>query len=346
MNTDPMHSGPPGPTVLEVPDGPLNVLVTKTLTLPDVSPADEAAIRDAAGPDAVVNIVDRPRDGVPLADGAQVILGIVPEWLFDAAPKLRWIHATASGVDMFMYPKFLDSDVVLTGEKGLVGSHLADHAFGLLLALVRRIATAVKLGPDGWDNDVRERMRYSELELEGLTMGILGFGGTGRHIARRAAAFGMHVQAMDLYPVPPGEGVETVGGPESLGDMVATSDVLAVGLPLTAETKGMFDDAMFALMPDGAVLLNVTRGEIIDGPSLERALAEGRIGGAALDVAPVEPLPPDSPLWGFDNCVMTPHTAGASQHRARRNLERFCRNLVALREGRPLEGVVDKQTGF
>lgn len=336
----------PEPTVLELPDGPLNVLVTKTLTLPDVSPADEAAIREAAGPEAVVNIVDRPRDGVPLAADAQVILGIVPEWLFDAAPKLRWIHATASGVDMFMYPKFLDSEVVLTGEKGLVGSHLADHAFGLLLALVRRIATAVKLGPEGWDNNLRERMRYSELELEGLTMGILGFGGTGRHIARRATAFGMDVQAMDLYPVPPGEGVETVGGPESLGDIVATSDVLAVGLPLTAETKGMFDDEMFASMPDGAILLNVTRGEIIDGPSLERALADGRIGGAALDVAPVEPLPPDSPLWAFDNCVMTPHTAGASQHRARRNLERFCRNLVALREGRPLEGVVDKQTGF
>ncbi|MXX44439.1 MAG: D-2-hydroxyacid dehydrogenase [Acidimicrobiales bacterium] len=336
----------PGPTVLEVPDGPLNVLVTKTLTLPDVSPDDEAAIRDAAGPGAVVNIVDRPRDGVPLAADAQVILGIVPQWLFDAAPKLRWIHATASGVDMFMYPRFLDSDVVLTGEKGLVGSHLADHAFGLLLALVRRIATAVKLGPDGWDNDLREQMRYSELELEGLTMGILGFGGTGRHIARRALAFGMRVQAMDLYPVPPGEGVETVGGPESLGDIVATSDVLAVGLPLTADTKGMFNDEMFASMPDGAILLNVTRGEIIDGPSLERALAEGRIGGAALDVAPVEPLPPDSPLWAFDNCVMTPHTAGASQHRARRNLERFCRNLIALREGRPLEGVVDKQTGF
>ena len=341
-----MTTAPPGPTVLDVPEGPLNVLVTKTLTLPDVTPEEEAMIRAAAGPDATVNIVDRPREGVPLAADAQVILGIVPEWLFDAAPNLRWMHATASGVDMFMYPKFLDSDVVLTGEKGLVGSHLADHAFGLLLALVRRIATAVKLGPEGWDNAQRERMRYSELELEGLTMGILGFGGTGRHIARRAVAFGMSVQAMDLYPVPPGEGVETVGGPESLRDIVATSDVLAVGLPLTDTTKGMFDDEMFALMPDGAVLLNVTRGEIIDGPSLERALAEGRIGGAALDVAPVEPLPADSPLWDFDNCVMTPHTAGASQHRARRNLERFCRNLVALREGRPLEGVVDKRTGF
>ena len=86
--------------------------------------------------------------------------------------------------------------------------------------------------------------------------------------------------------------------------------------------------------------------EIIDGPGLEKALQDGIIGGAALDVAPVEPLPADSPLWGFENCLMTPHTAGASQHRGRRNLERFCRNLVALREGRPFEGVVDKQAGF
>ncbi|WP_419841016.1 D-2-hydroxyacid dehydrogenase [Candidatus Poriferisodalis sp.] len=334
------------PTQLERPEAPLNVLVTKTLTLPDVTSADATAIREAAGPGAVVNIVDRPRDGVAVAADAQVILGIVPEWLFDAAPRLRWVHATASGVDMFMYPKFVESDVVLTGEKGLVGSHLADHAFGLLLALVRRIATAVKLGPEAWDHDVREHMRRRELELEGLTMGILGFGGTGRHLARRAVAFGMRVQAMDLFPVPPSDGVESVGGPDSLRDIVATSDVLALGLPLTDATRNMFDDDMFATMPDGAILLNVTRGEIIDGPSLERALAAGRIGGAALDVAPVEPLDARSPLWGFEHCVMTPHTAGASQHRAQRNLERFCRNLLALRHGRPLEGVVDKLSGF
>ena len=104
--------------------------------------------------------------------------------------------------------------------------------------------------------------------------------------------------------------------------------------------------SIFSAMKSTAIFLNVTRGEIIDGPSLERALQNGVIGGAALDVAPVEPLPADSPLWGFKNCVMTPHTAGASQHRGRRNLERFCRNLVALREGGALEGVVDKQAGF
>ena len=99
-------------------------------------------------------------------------------------------------------------------------------------------------------------------------------------------------------------------------------------------------------MKTSAIFLFVSRGDIIDGPGLEQALREGIIGGAALDVAPTEPLPAESPLWNFDNCVMTPHTAGASQHRGRRNLERFCRNLVALREGRDLEGVVDKNAGF
>ncbi len=333
-------------TFVAHPDHPLNVVVTKTLTLPDVSPEEEAMIAEAAGPGATVTVVDGPKQALPMAGDVDVILGITPKWLFEAAPNLRWVHATASGVDMFMYDEFVNSEVVLTGEKGLVGGHLADTAFGLLLALTRRIKTAIQLGPDGWTMENREMMRYSEVELEGLTMGIVGFGGTGRHIARRAVAFGMEVQAVDAFPVPASDGVDEVWGMDRLDDVVATSDVLAVGLPLTEETRAMCNDDFFGRMKDTAILLNVTRGEIIDGPSLERALANGTIGGAALDVAPEEPLPAESPLWGFDNCVMTPHTAGASQHRARRNMERFCRNLVAVREGRPLEGVVDKNAGF
>lgn len=333
-------------TIVEPPDHPLTILVTKTLTLPEVSDADEAEITKAAGPEATVVVVDRVKDALPHAAEADVVLGLTPKWLFDAAPKLRWVHATASGVDMFMYPEFVRSDVVLTGEKGLVGGHLADTAFALLLALTRRVATAVKLGPDGWTQENREMMRFSEIELEGLMMGIVGFGGTGRHLARRAVAFGMEVQAVDAYPVEPSDGVAEVWGLDRLDEVVATSDVLAVGLPLTTETTGLCNDDFFARMKDTAILVNVTRGEIIDGPALERALQNGTIGGAALDVAPVEPLPADSPLWSLDNCVMTPHTAGASQHRGRRNLERFCRNLEALRQGQPLEGVVDKQAGF
>ena len=186
---------------LPVPNKPLNGLITKTLTLPDVTADEESMIQEAAGADSVVNIVDSPKAGMVYASEADVILGITPKWLFDEARNLKWVHATASGVDMFMYEEFVNSDVLLTGEKGLVGGHLADTAFGLLLALTRRIKTAIELGPNGWTQENREMMRFSEIELEGLTMGIVGFGGTGRHLARRAVAFGMNVRAIDALPV-------------------------------------------------------------------------------------------------------------------------------------------------
>ena len=129
-----------------------------------------------------------------------MIFGFIPKPLFDAAPKLRWVHCIASGMDMFLYPEMRASPVVLTGEKGLVGGHLADTGFGLLLALTRQIATAIRLGPEGWNR--REAMRMVEIELEGLTMGVVGFGGTGRAMARRAVAFGMRRdRAATSWPV-------------------------------------------------------------------------------------------------------------------------------------------------
>jgi phosphoglycerate dehydrogenase-like enzyme len=245
---------------------------------------------------------------------------------------------------MFLYPAMKQSAVLLTGEKGLVGGHLADTGFGLLLALTRQIATAIRMGPEGWSH--REAMRKVEIELEGLTMGIVGFGGTGRAMARRAIAFGMDVLAVDAWPVPPSDGVAEVWPLERLDDLLATSDVVAVCCPLTAVTRNLFDDRAFSAMKRGALIVNVTRGEIIDGDALVRALQDGRCGGAALDVAPREPLPADHPLWTFPNVAMTPHTAGASQLRAPRNIDRFCENLRRAQRGEPLVGVVDKELGY
>jgi phosphoglycerate dehydrogenase-like enzyme len=165
-------------------------------------------------------------------------------------------------------------------------------------------------------------------------------------MARRAVAFGMHGLAVDEMPVPGSDGVTEVWPTSRLNDMLALADVVAICCPLTEATTGLFDDAAFAAMKSGAILVNVTRGEVVDDGSLVRALESGRLGGAALDVTPIEPLPADHPLWRFENVVMTPHTAGASQHRARRNLERFCENLRRYRAGEELIGVVDKQAGF
>jgi phosphoglycerate dehydrogenase-like enzyme len=177
-------------------------------------------------------------------------------------------------------------------------------------------------------------------------MGVVGFGGTGRAMARRAVAFGMQVIACDVMPVPASDGVAEVWTMDRLDDLLAASDVIAVGAPLTDETRNLFDDARFASMKPGALIVNVTRGEIIDGDALVRALRDGHLGGAALDVAPMEPLPADHPLWTLDNVVMTPHTAGASQLRGPRNIARFCENLRRAQRGEPLIGVVDKQLGY
>ncbi|MFQ5382310.1 MAG: D-2-hydroxyacid dehydrogenase, partial [Dehalococcoidia bacterium] len=283
-------------------------------------------------------------EALAIADGAEVIFGLVPPELFRRAEALRWVHAIAAGVDMYLYPEFVASDIVLTCEKGLVGEHLADHAFGLLLMLTRQLAAACRLGAEGWNH--RSDLRRKEFELTGLTMGLFGFGGTGRATARRARAFGMECIALDREPVPPSPEVPEVMSPERLNDLLSASDVLSICCPLTSETRGLFDGSVFARMKHGAYVVNVTRGEVLVEADLVQALESGRLAGAALDVAPREPLPPDSPLWHLPNVVMTPHTAGASQFRAARNIDRFVRNLLHLRRGEELEGVVDKQAGY
>jgi phosphoglycerate dehydrogenase-like enzyme len=321
----------------------MKLLLIPGLTLPHISADDQARIHAAAGSDADV-VVTTPAEAPSHAAQAEVILGPVPLRLFQAAPRLRWVHATSSGVDPYLYPEFRDSPVLLTSEKGLVGEHLADHAFGLLLTLTRQLPATFRLGPDGWDQ--RPVIRPQMLELSGLTMGIIGFGGTGRAVARRAHAFGMHCQALDRDPVPPSPEVPEVRRPDFFAELLATSDVVAICCPLTPETRNMFDDKAFAHMKPSAFLVNVTRGEVVVEDALVKALQTKRIRGAALDVTPREPLPADSALWDLDNIVITPHTAGASQYRAGRNIERFVRNLGHLRRNEPLEGVIDKQLGY
>ena len=320
----------------------MKILVIPGLTLPAVSDADLARIR-AAGGDAEV-VVTEPAGAVAEVADADVVLGFVSRRMYLAATKLVWVHAIASGVDAFLYDEFKTGDVILTSEKGLVGEHLADHGFGLLLMLTRQLATALRLGPDAWNH--RPEMRFKEIELTGATMGIFGFGGTGRAMARRARAFGMTVIALDRDPVPGSPEVQAVLPPDRFEELLASSDVVAICCPLTTETRGKFDAAAFRRMKASAILVNVTRGEVMVEEDLAAALVAGEIAGAALDVAPREPLPPDSRLWSLPQVVMTPHTAGASQFRAGRNLDRFVANLARLREGKPLVGVIDKALGY
>ena len=321
---------------------PMKIVIFPGLTLPRVAEADLQRIRRAGGGADVV--VSNPDSALTDIVDADVVLGFVTRPMYCAAKKLRWVHAIASGVDSFLYDEFRLGDVILTSEKGLVGEHLADHAFGLLLMLTRQLATALRLGPDAWNH--RPAIRADEIELTGSTMGIFGFGGTGRAMARRAVAFGMRCIALDRDPVPGSTEVDSVMGPGDFDDLLNRADVVAVCCPLTPETRGKFDTCAFASMKSSAILLNVTRGEVMVEDDLVLALESGAIRGAALDVAPTEPLPGESRLWELPQVVMSPHTAGASQFRTQRNLDRFVRNLERLRRGEALEGEIDKNLGY
>ncbi len=321
----------------------LRVMVIPGLTLARIAAADVERIREAAGPGSEV-VVCGHTDAADKVSDVDVILGMVPPPLLARAAQLKWAQSISSGVDSFMYPEFINSPIMLTSEKGLVGEHLADHGFGLLLALTRQLAAARDLGVASWQH--RAGLRREELELTGLAMGIIGYGGTGRAMAKRAAAFGMRIRALDIDSVPADDVVAKVEPNTALGELLAWTDVLAICCPLTRATLGLLNADTLAMLKPGGFLINVTRGEIMDEAALIAALKSGQLRGAGLDVAPREPLPEDSELWQMSNVVMTPHTAGASQYRAQRNVQRFIENLGLFARGEPLQGVIDKQLGY
>lgn len=322
----------------------MKVLVIKApATLAELPEEEYNAIKDASG-GAEVIVANNLAEAEPHLADAEVILGSLTEEAFPRAKSLKWMHAVSSGADALLYPAMVQSDVMLTGEKGLVGEHLADHAFALLLGIARQLPKAILAAPEPWP--LRLSLRADMVELHGLTTGIVGLGGTGRASAKRAAAFGMNVIAVDSEPMDGTDEVAEVWGMDRFHELLSLSDIVIVCCPLTAETRDLFNDAAFDAMRPNAILVNVTRGPIINADALVRALSGKKIRGAGLDVTPIEPLPVDHALWQQDNLLITPHTAGASQARVHRNVSRFVSNLRKYREGAALEGEIDKIKGF
>ena len=271
-----------------------------------------------------------------------ILFGGFNRSLFDAAQQLKWVQVLGAGVDGLLFPEFVESDVVLLSAKGYVGPHLADQTWALILGLIRGIGRAVR--ERTWEN--RWSIRGETCELAGRTLGIVGLGGTGIDVAKRAQGFDMRVIAVDPEDVDAPSFVHEVWKMNRFYDLLAESDIVSICAPLTEETRGMFDDEAFRRMKPSALLINVTRGKIVDEPSLLRALKEGLIGGAGLDVTPDEPLPQDSPLWDMPNVIVTPHVAGGSPNRDDRTVGLFCDNLERFLVGKPLLSVIDKRKGY
>ena len=320
----------------------MKILYTPLMIVPSLDPAQRAAILEAAGPDTtLVETKDAARQRAEIVD-TDVLFGRVSNDTFLLNRRLRYYHSIGAGVDAILTPELVQSDVVLASEKGGVGIHLAEHALALLLSLTRGLHTAIRQP----DYALREPIRLEQRELYEATMGIVGFGGTGREVARRALAFGMRVLAVDIEDVPPEPGVEAVWKPDRLYEMLGRSDVVVIALPLTKATRHLFTRDLFRRMRPTGILVNVTRGEIIYGDDLLAALDEGLLWGAGLDVTDPEPLPKGHRLWTHPRVIVTPHTAGGSPRRAGRVIETFIETLRRLRTGEPLLALIDKEKGY
>jgi phosphoglycerate dehydrogenase-like enzyme len=320
----------------------MKILYTPNLIVPALGEGDRARILEAAGPGTtLVEAKDPAKQRAEIVD-ADILFGRVPSDIFASNRRITYYHSIGAGVDAILSPELVESDVVLASEKGGVGIHLAEHAFALLLALTRGVHTALRAP----DYALREPIRKDQRELYELTMGIVGCGGTGREVARRALGFRMRVLAVDIEDVAAEPGVEAIWKPERLHELLGLSDVVVIGLPLTKATHHLFTRNLFRRMRPSAILINVTRGEIVYGDDLLSALNEGLIWGAGLDVTDPEPLPPGHPLWTHPRVVVTPHTAGGSPRRAGRVIVTFCENLKRRRAGQPLVALIDKRKGY
>jgi phosphoglycerate dehydrogenase-like enzyme len=231
---------------------------------------------------------------------------------------------------------------MVSNVAGLYASQGAEHAWALLLALSRGICTS-------WDNMKKHQWGGgANVELSGTTLGLIGLGGFGIEMAKRAGGYDMTILAIDAMRTEKPDYVAELkpATRENLHSLLRRADIVMTACPLTQETYHLISTDEFAQMKQGAYLINVTRGGIIDEPALIEALNSGKLAGAGLDVTEKEPLPADNPLWEAPNLILTPHRAGASQHRPRLVFEFFMQNLERYLKGEKPQNVIDKRKGY
>jgi phosphoglycerate dehydrogenase-like enzyme len=248
------------------------------------------------------------------------------------APNLSWFHTMSAGVDSPVFGSFLDRGVQLTTSSGTSAKPIARTVMMYLLALTRdlpRMMRAQAASEWAWD-----RWR----ELEGQRVAILGYGPIGQEVARLADAFGMEPVIVRRSAV--GDEPYEVRPFADLTALAGEVDALVVALPLNDDTRGIVSADVMAAMGRHAFLVNVGRGELVDQPALVEALANGRLGGAGLDVTTPEPLPADNPLWSLPNVIITPHNSGSTDGAVRRADGAFLANLEHRVQGRPLANEV------
>jgi D-2-hydroxyacid dehydrogenase (NADP+) len=263
------------------------------------------------------------------------------------AKKLKWIHSTAAGVAQLMYPELRDSGIVVTNPSGIFSPPMAEHTMGLLLALARNFPDSVRY-QDGshWGQQDMWDLPQRFTELSSKVLLIVGFGSIGRELAKRAKAFDMRVWGVTRGGVSDSPHAEKIVPASQLEEVLPHADYVVIAAPETSETRRLMGAQQIARMKSGARLINVGRGSLLDETALIRALESGALGGAALDVTSVEPLPADSPLWKAPNLFITPHTSAISDRLWDRETALLMDLLERWFDGREMFNQVDFARGY
>ena len=302
---------------------------------------EEAAIR-AIAPSVtpVIYVGDDPIDDdiIPTINAAFYSSDLWPErsrgiaLSILKATNLKWLHTFSAGVDNPFFVQLMERGVRLTNSSGATASPIAQTAILYMLALSRNVRAWFQ------HQDAHEWQRHEFAELDSAHLVVVGMGPIGNEIARLGVALNMNVTGIRRTPV--GDEPCPTFTFADLDRVLANADWVAVALPLTPDTRDMFDAERFTTMKKGAFFVNVGRGELVDEPALIHSLQSGHLAGAGLDVFAVEPLPEDSPLWNMPNVIITPHSSGASALSGRRAEKIFIDNLGRWVNGSPLRNEV------
>ncbi len=266
---------------------------------------------------------------------------------FAAASKLKWIHTPMAGLDYVLIPPVVESDLLVSNSRGVHAEPMGEHAMAFMLAFSRRLHDCLEAQrASEWRRDEIHAKVPTFEELAGKTVGILGFGAIGSAVARRARAFGMRIVGFRRNPEGSSGLADLVETPDRLDARLPEIDYLVIAVPGMRETAAMIGRKQFDRMKPTAVLINLSRGSIVDQDALVDALNDGRIAGAGLDVFTPEPLPDGHPLFQTKNVILTPHISGTSPMLWRRTIDLFIENVRRFRDGRELLNLVDKRRGY
>jgi phosphoglycerate dehydrogenase-like enzyme len=309
--------------------------------VPDPSPPAAPRVLIGAHPDPVLADAVR-RGGGEVVDDARDADAIV--WRGDPPalrellhPGIAWVQLSSAGVDRWLDAGAIDDDRLWTSGADAYSDAVAEHALALLLAGRRRLAESARARR--WRKDLEGR------PLRGATVAIVGAGGIGRALIGLIAPLGVEVLAVTRRGAPVDGAARTLPA-DRVAEAWSAADAIVLAAPATAETRHLVDAAALDAMRGDALLVNVARGSLVDTDALVRALAQRRIGAAALDVTEPEPLPEGHPLWDEPRALITPHTANPDAALLPRLAERVRENVARRRAGQPLLGVVELARGY